>query len=363
MENTNENENFETSKYKTQWAEATLTAIENSKKIWEPSKEPQIAINNATGKRLYGMNNMMANIALEDSKTNEFISRRAIDDYNKNNYKDEKRPVKGSKFTGVLLFENSNAKYKETDEEVINGKANVGDQKTFVGKNGETYFQPNFRLSYIIPADKVSLVPMKSETDEHSTVLTYEKDEYAKNSKGENITYSHDGSYKIGNNTIEYHKGDPVILHHKGSIKYFPDWKNSALLSTEKKAVDISSIEKPEVNIPEPKNEHPRQKFVQIISKYMRGAEFGNYEGQKKPSESEFNEMKNFYLERPNALFNDFKVAHIYAQGNKGVIEKMEQNYAKVVEKNNEKHSEMKVAEKNTSQYKAEKKSKKTSHR
>lgn len=337
-------ENFKPSQYKCDWVNNVFSAIENSKKIWEPSNEVQVAINATNGLAQFGMNNMLANIAMEDSKTNQFVSRKAIDDYNKfsgnrpgDKLNTEKRLDKGSHFTGILLFENPRATYKENDKEVINGKANVGERR--IDSNG--YAERDWNITMIIPADKVNIVPLIPQiNNETKEIETYKENVLATNYKGEPITYSHDGEYKVHGETIKFKKGDQVIEHYKGSTIRIPDWKNSQKVATEK--VKMEPRYKPEVDIPGKKNDSPRQKFIQLAANYIRGAETGNYKGQEKPSEKEFKEMKEFYLTHPNSLYNDFGYANTYAKGNKAQLEKMLNSYdSKIVntkEEKNENH-------------------------
>lgn len=332
---------FKPAQYKIDWVNAVFTAIEGSKKIWEPSVEPQIAHNmNNPDKvtKMFGMNNLLAIAALEnaDSKVNSFVTLNSIDAYNKNyrthpeNEKNtEKRPHKGNKFNGILLFENLNARYNEDDAEVKNGKAKAGDRR--YDQNG--YAEPDFRISYILPADKISLVPMVPDVDENGQPKLRKENEMAFDYKGNPVTYSNDGEYTVKGKIFAYKAGDQVVSHHEGSVIMIPDWKNSKTISTEK-IPEKASIN-PEVEIPEPKNSHIRQTMINTFAKLIRGMEYGNYEGTKRPSNETFAKAREFYLEYPNDLFNDFRIANTYAKGNKEQIKHMEEKYNEKIAANN----------------------------
>ena len=262
--------------------------------------------------KMFGMNNLLAIAALEnaDSKVNSFVTLNSIDAYNKNyrthpeNEKNtEKRPHKGNKFNGILLFENLNARYNEDDAEVKNGKAKAGDRR--YDQNG--YAEPDFRISYILPADKISLVPMIPDVDENGQPKLRKENEMAFDYKGNPVTYSNDGEYTVKGKIFAYKAGDQVVSHHEGSVIMIPDWKNSKTISTEK-IPEKASIN-PEVEIPEPKNSHIRQTMINTFAKLIRGMEYGNYERTKRPSNETFAKAREFYLEYPNDLFNDFRTA------------------------------------------------------
>lgn len=345
-----EKKEFTVAKYKTNWVDAVFTALENSKKIWEPSEEPQVAHNVSNPDKItkmFGMNNLLALAALEASKSkvNSFVTKNSIDNYNKNynshpeNEKNtEKRPNKGSKWAGILLFENTRAKYTEEDKEVINGQAKVGDRK--FDENG--YAEPDFRVGYIMPADKVSVVPMIPALDENGNIKTRTENEYAIDYKGNPITYKSNGEYTVNGKIFSYKAGEQVVLHHAGSVIKVPDWENSHLLKEEN--IPVVSEINPEVNIPEPKNSHIRQTMINVLAKVMRGMENGHYEGIKKPTNKQFAEAREYYLSDPNKLFNDFRIANTYARGNAEQINRMTQAYNEKIENNT-------LTEKNTKKH------------
>ena len=282
--------------------------------LQEPNKEPDYVKNFVTKNVYTDINMIIVGQAMKDKNKLSNIVITQNDIHQRNLLIEPK-----AKAVATAMFKNYNAFYNKDDEAVKNNTAKIGEQK----KDREGNPVKPIIYSNVFAAEDVLLTKFKAARDSNNNVQYYDQDVYSE-SNGVVDTYKKDYSYTDKNGVEHtYKKGDPVILHAKGSI--IGDFESTGdHLAANRQSHLPAYIESQDLApLYKRKDNSGKEILIEKMTEAFRGKLQGNYDGLK-ITNSEIDAIEKDFLQHPRAFRGVLRVAQTRAEGDKEKIEKMD---------------------------------------
>lgn len=289
----------------------TKSLLNGTSWVQKGTKEPRYAKNVFSGDVPKGLSqySIMQGIYTQGKQNTLFATHDQADTNNV-------RPQLGSKAIGFVTY--------QVDAKDENGK-NILDEN---GKN-----KKYDRQSFVFSASDFVKTKQQPKTDEKGNRLTYEENEFSKDQ-----VYKEDRTYKDKNGNVfwEAKKGEPVLVHKKGSIMYETVNTDEHIVPNSRNKLPKLTDEKNLYPLPQMKNENDALEILKTgMAKAFRNIYYGTGEGWN-PSKKEIEIIadsfsKNGSIKEFSSILN---MADTYGRGNPEQCKRMEENIARKIEQN-----------------------------